>query len=196
MKIYTGNGDLGRTNTLNGSRPLKSSPLIELNGSIDEVAASIGYLSSLISKYLNLNNHRDDLRAELKNLSWIQNALYHIGIEISSNFSKIYIDQSHVTSLESKIDRLDQRVDPLTEFILYSGTILASYAQVTRAITRRCERDYVAFLTGLNSDVPQSFVLVNRLSDYFFVLSRYLNQCASMKEENVTKWEQTGHKEL
>ncbi len=195
MKIYTGHGDLGKTNTLSGARPSKSSPLIELNGSIDEVSASIGYLSSLINKSLGGRNNLEYAKAELKNLNWIQNALYHIGIEISSDFSKIYIDKNVVQSLESKIDRLDQRMDPLTEFILYSGTAPASYAQMTRAIVRRCERDYVTLLNGLNAEVPQSYIFMNRLSDYFFVLARYLNKCAGKKEETVTKWKQIDRSE-
>jgi cob(I)alamin adenosyltransferase len=188
MKIYTGHGDLGRTNTLSGDRPMKSSPFIQLNGSLDEVAASISYLSSLIHGSLEKKQNSEEIGDELKNLIWIQNAFYHIGIEVSSGFTRIYIDESHVSALESKIDLLDQRVDPLTEFILYSGLAAATYAQVTRAIARRCERDYVALLSGLDTEVPQSYIFINRVSDYFFQLSRYLNKCAGMKEEIVTKW--------
>ncbi|RYL88131.1 cob(I)yrinic acid a,c-diamide adenosyltransferase [Sporolactobacillus sp. THM19-2] len=189
MKIYTGHGDLGKTNTLSGARPLKSSPIIQLNGSMDEVSASIGYLSSQIHRSLEEKQNFEGLGDELKNLIWIQNAFYHMGIEVSSNFSRIYIDKSHVSSLESKIDLLDQRVDPLTEFILYSGSTSATYAQITRAIVRRCERDYVALLSSLDTEVPQSYIFINRVSDYFFQLSRYLNKRAGMKEEIVTKWE-------
>jgi ATP:cob(I)alamin adenosyltransferase len=184
MKIYTGHGDSGRTNTLSGAKPLKSSTLIQLNGSLDEVSASTGYLISLIGGHANHTDVRD-------NLIWIQNVLYHIGIEISSDFSRLYIDQGCVAELESRIDRLDQQNDPLTEFILYSGTAPATYAQVTRAVTRRCERDYVALLSEISQEAPQSYVFINRLSDYFFVLSRYLNKCNGIKEATVSKWNRT-----
>lgn len=184
MKIYTGHGDSGRTNTLSGAKPLKNSPLIQLNGSLDEVSASTGYLISLIGM-------QKDTADTQKDLIWIQNVLYHIGIEISSDFSRLYIDENCVAELESRIDRLDQQNDPLTEFILYSGTAPATYAQVTRAVIRRCERDYVAFLSEVGQKAPQSYIFINRLSDYFFVLSRFLNKCNGIKEATVSKWNRT-----
>ncbi|WP_010630370.1 cob(I)yrinic acid a,c-diamide adenosyltransferase [Sporolactobacillus vineae] len=183
MKIYTGHGDAGRTLTLNGSQPLKNSPLIQLNGSLDEVSASAGYLITLIGSRNNRSEEQEDL-------VWIQNVLYHIGIEVSSAFSRLYIDSSCVAALESRIDRLDGQNDPLTEFILYSGTMPAAYAQVTRSVTRRCERDFVTFLSEADQKIPQSYLFINRLSDYFFVLARYLNKCSGIKEATVSKWKQ------
>lgn len=180
MKIYTGHGDDGRTHTLKGASLSKNSPMIQLNGSLDEVSASAGYLISLIESR---KSH-----AECDDLVWIQNVLYHIGIEVSSEFSRFYIDSHHVAALESRIDRLDGQNDPLTEFILYSGTMPATFAQVTRSVTRRCERDYVSFLSAIGRDAPQSYLFINRLSDYFFVLARFLNKRCGVKEAAVTKW--------
>lgn len=190
MKIYTGRGDFGKTDTLSGARLMKNSALIQLNGSLDEVSASIGYLSSLMGTSLQRKQNREDADKELQNLTWVQNVLYHIGVEVSSSFSQIYIDAGYLSALESKIDRLDRSVAPLTEFILYSGSVPATYAQVTRATVRRCERDYVMLLSDLNrtDTPPHSYIFINRLSDYFFMLSRYLNQSAHIKEENVTTW--------
>lgn len=181
MKIYTRHGDAGRTRTLDGSRPLKNSPLVQLNGSLDEVSASTGYLISLIGNQKNRSDEQEDL-------VWIQNVLYHIGIEVSSAFSRLYIDSSYVAALESRIDRLDGRNDPLTEFILYGGTQSAAYAQVTRSVTRRCERDFVTFLSDVDLKIPQSYLFINRLSDYFFVFARYLNKCSGIREATVSKW--------
>lgn len=185
MGIVTKTGDQGTTGTLGGKRLLKSSSLIELNGQIDEVNASLGYLNSLLAEAADFSK-KEEL---MEFIRYIQNGLYNLGTEISSGFTIIRFNESHPALLEEKIDELTALMPPQTKFILFSGAKEATYAHVARSVSRRCERQFVRFLLEENVDpFPQCYKFLNRLSDYLFTLARFLNQELGGMEMETTPW--------
>lgn len=187
MAIYTKTGDKGITATLYGERVSKASLIIQLNGEIDEVNASIGYLSSLVHSNKKIQPMKKKDIIEL--LQWIENGLYNMGVEVSSNFKDIKFTEEHVQLLEEKINDMTDRMPPQRSFIIYSGTEDATYAQLVRAIVRRCERLFVEFLEDINiTSYPQSYMFMNRLSDYLFTLSRYINFLSNDVEIKTSEW--------
>lgn len=185
MGIVTKTGDKGTTGTLGGQRMLKSSSLIELNGQIDEVNASLGYLNSLIEE----GNDFPKKNEITEFLRYIQNGLYNLGTEISSGFTIIRFDESHALLLEQKIDEMTNAMPPQTKFIIFSGKKEATYTHVVRSISRRCERQFVRFLLEENVDpFPHCYKFLNRLSDYLFTLARFLNQELGGEEIETLPW--------
>ena len=171
--IVTKTGDQGTTGTLSGDRISKASNRLELNGNLDEVNASLGYLSSLLNKTAPFNS-----KAEvIGDIEWIQNGLFNLGTEVSSNFLTVRFLDIQVQRLESRIEELTKQMPPQTKFILYSGVEAATWTHVVRAQVRRAERSFVRLLeTMQETKYPPSYQFVNRLSDYLFTLARFLNQ--------------------
>jgi cob(I)alamin adenosyltransferase len=174
MKIYTRTGDKGETSLFNGSRVPKDDLRIELLGNIDELSAFIGLLMAAIDTA--------DIHDEL--LSLMQSELLTIGAEIANpkNTPDDYKDYSRlVETLEKSMDQMDESLPPLKNFILPGGTIAASHAHVCRTVTRRCERLCVTLSKEISLN-PTINAFLNRLSDYFFVLARYLNKQSGVED--------------
>jgi len=173
-KIYTKTGDKGETALIGGVRVSKSSLRIDLYGEVDELNSFIGLLRS----------YEDN-----KLLASIQNQLFNLGSMLACELEKrsVYklppIDALIIKSLEDSIDEMNEELEPLKNFILPTGSKAASVAHLCRTVTRRVERKLVNFSEHLKAQEPDnSFEFINRLSDYFFVLSRFLN-----KKENITE---------
>lgn len=177
MKIYTKTGDRGTTSDLLGRRISKGDIKIELQGSIDEVNAGIGYLRALL-KSVELPENSFDVDTALKNA---QNTLFKIGSDVSSDFTSKYINDSDISVLEQSIDIMTDSVAPLQSFIYYSGCEAAAYSHVLRSITRRAERVFVRHMEG--KEYNPDYQYINRLSDFFFALSRYINVLSNTPEE-------------
>lgn len=184
--IVTKAGDKGTTGTLNGERISKASTLIDLNGTVDELNASLGVLTSL----LKMRGDFTDKDEIIKTVEWIQNGLYNLGTEVSSDFTIIRFLKEHPDFLEDSLDKMTEKMPPQTKFILYSGTIEATQTHVARAICRRAERVFVKLLIELGeTDYPHSYQFINRLSDYLFTLARFLNQELNGEEVVTIPWE-------
>lgn len=184
MSIVTKTGDKGTTATLQGKRVLKSSNIIELNGEVDELNASIGFLSSLIKE--NENLMKTKAKDFLEKLIIIQNNLYYIGSEVSSNFKKDYIMEKDIILLEEEIKTLESFLPPQTGFILFTGLKEATFAQMVRTQTRKAERQFIRYLNEEEfSKYPLSYKYINRLSDYIFLLGRSLNYLLDVTEDLV-----------
>ena len=169
MKIYTKTGDKGTTSDVLGNRVSKGDIKIELQGSIDEVNAGVGYLRALLKK---VNSSTASLDTD-KALRDVQYALFRIGGDISSDFSQNYIKEADIEFLEQSIDTMTGAVGPLENFIYYSGNEAAAYCHVVRSIVRRAERVFVRFMEG--KEYTPDYQYINRLSDFFFSMSRYIN---------------------
>ncbi|KMT20843.1 cob(I)yrinic acid a,c-diamide adenosyltransferase [Clostridium cylindrosporum] len=179
-KVYTKTGDSGLTSTAKNTRIPKDSILIELQGGIDEINASIGYLRSLI--YPKNNFHSID-----KELKEIQHTIFLLGSEVSFNLEKTFVNSEHISFLENRIDFMTNISPELNSFIYCSGTTESTYSHVIRTIIRRVERCFVTVLRELNQNTyPHSYMYVNRLSDYFFALGRYINSIDGFLEEPLT----------
>lgn len=160
-KIYTKTGDTGMTSLIGGKRVPKSHLLIEICGSLDELSAFIGVLYDVC-------NYAEDWKAFLMR---IQNNLFHIESFYASEMSHKYdLEMQELTGLEQLIDSLSESSSTFDGFVLPGGNIVTSYAHVCRTICRRCERQAV------KADQSSCCIrYLNRLSDFFFILSQYFN---------------------
>ncbi|MBC3767019.1 cob(I)yrinic acid a,c-diamide adenosyltransferase [Neptunicella marina] len=164
MKIYTRNGDKGETQIYADKPIRKKKSDIELNcyGTLDELNSHIGLLIA------NMTEHRIEIPARLAN---IQTALFEIGFGISAQSQ---LQSSQIKQLEQDIDSFTAALAPQTSFILPGGHICAAQAHICRTIARRAERELVA-LTEYYQVADIHLQYINRLSDYFFVLARFIN---------------------
>lgn len=179
-KIYTRNGDEGYTSNLLNKKCYKGDIEIELQGEMDEVNAQMGFLRSLVKASVKEHdnsslNHIDSI------LKKIQYHLYLLGIEISTEFTEIHISEDEVKFLEREIDYLLDNTVPIKTFIYYSGSKTSTFSHVIRTAVRKSERTFVRLLE--NKKYPISYKYINRLSDYFFALSRYLNDLEGIEDE-------------
>ncbi|MCQ9327913.1 cob(I)yrinic acid a,c-diamide adenosyltransferase [Pelistega suis] len=166
-QIVTKSGDQGTTSLGDGQRISKSHLRIQSLGSTDELNAAIGLLISAFLPSTLDSKFRKELQA-------IQHTLFDAGAEICIP-GYTTLTEEHIQRIENYIAIYLEDLPALKEFILPGGTAAAAQAHVCRTIARRAERDLVA----LNETEPVNdtcLQLLNRLSDYFFVLSRALNQ--------------------
>ena len=178
MKIYTKTGDRGTTSLVGGERISKSCERIESYGTIDELNSYVGLLVTYCTDEMDKNM-----------LQTIQNKLFVVGGYLATDTSKtavrqsLILDEDNVKAIEAEIDRIDQLLPPLRVFILPGGSRAAALCNVCRTVCRRAERCIIRLMeTGAEID-ENVLSYVNRLSDYFFLLSRKLN--ADNKIEDI-----------
>lgn len=168
MKIYTKTGDTGQTSLIGGTRVPKHHLRIETYGTVDELNSHIGLISDQLA----------DLPLEKGILLKIQDRLFTIGALLASDpeKSKMKIPdllQTDVVLLENEIDRMTTHLPELKSFILPGGNVTASACHIARCICRRTERLTTALAE--NSFVHEQVLpYLNRLSDYLFVLARFI----------------------
>ena len=167
MKIYTKTGDDGTTGLIGNKRVKKSNPRIASYGMVDELNASIGVvLSSKIGK---------DIRDLLTR---IQNDLFVVGADLANPDLKNKsnrVTAEMIIYLEKEIDRLEEKLSPITYFILPGGNLIASQVHLARAICRRAETNMVS-LSETDEINNQCLIYMNRLSDLLFVVARTINK--------------------
>ena len=189
MKIYTKTGDNGTTSLCDGSRLSKDDMRVEAYGTLDELNAHIGLLISL----LQTSSSKEGVRsaANLTDfLSEIQEELFVVGGELARAKMKteeLVSTQKLIAKIETSIDELSSQLPVQHHFVLPGGIIPASQSHVCRTICRRAERRIVA-LSHVAIVSPKILIFVNRLSDYFFTLSRYLNNDCGISEKT---WKNT-----
>ncbi len=177
-KIYTKTGDEGLTGLVSGNRISKSDDRIDLYGDIDELNSYLG----VVHQYLKDKNAKELLYK-------VQSALFDLGSNLAceeENRSRYKLPQVHldlVSGLERSMDDMDQELPKLKSFVLPGGSILASHLHVARTICRRVERKLVHFKLKSGENLPENaLIFLNRLSDYFFMLSRYVNYKENINE--------------
>ena len=165
MKIYTLTGDDGTTSLSGGKRVPKHSHRVDAYGSVDELITWIGLLRSHKE-----NHSRKDF------LIYIQDQLMASAATLATDPdnppSRSFLpDSSCVKLIEEEIDKMEAQLPKLTSFILPGGNIIVSHCHITRCVCRRAERSVLRLKE--TEFVPEIVLkLLNRLSDYFFVLSR------------------------
>ena len=173
-RIYTRTGDDGTTGLIGGKRVAKDSPFVEACGALDELNAVIGVVRSQI-----LPDNVD------KVLQPIQEVLFVIGAELASPKKSgrggREIGEEEVRNVEKEIDKFQNCLTPLKHFILPGGTGAGAQLHLARALARRTERRCVS-LSRIGKINPQILCYLNRLSDLFFVLARYVNMQQSAQE--------------
>ena len=176
MKIYTKTGDKGETGLIGGTRVSKSDPRIEAYGTVDELNSFIGLLGSY-----------EALSSESHMLETIQHRLFVIGSYLATDTSKTEISyksiikDTDITKIEAEIDRMNQLLPELNAFILPGGSTEGSICHVCRTISRRAERRIID-ITKTQAIDNEIIIYINRLSDYFFILSRYISLKIGAKE--------------
>lgn len=167
MKIYTKKGDKGMTSLFGGKMMPKNALRIDAYGTVDELNSSVGLVID--------SSDDDDIKGQL---SEVQHWLFAYGAMLATPpDGKLFIESPGLVAihkLESYIDQMEEQLPPLRHFILPSGYLPTSFAHLARCICRRAERCIV----GLNDEEQLDETLItffNRLSDYLFVLARFLS---------------------
>lgn len=171
-RIYTKGGDKGKTALSSGQRVVKHHPRVAAYGTVDETNAAVG-LARL---------HSADLPDQSIDaiLSRVQNDLFDLGADLATpevenpEYPPLRITTPQVERLEQEIDRLNADLAPLNSFVLPGGSPTAAYLHLARTVSRRAEREITA-LAESESINPEAIRYINRLSDLFFVMSRYVN---------------------
>lgn len=185
MKIYTGTGDLGKTSLFSGERLSKANQRIEAYGDVDELASIIGALAASIGTgQMELIIQLQQVQSNLFNLgSWLATTPDTPSAALLEKFS-----EEPSQKLEQTIDRMEETLPTLKGFILPGGTTPSAWAHLARTVCRRAERHVIRSIEMeskfLDSENRKSIITyLNRLSDYFFVLARYLNHLEGIQDQ-------------
>jgi cob(I)alamin adenosyltransferase len=177
FRIYTKTGDKGGTSLIGGARVSKSHIRIESYGTVDELNSFLGMVG--------------DMAQNQQVTGWlreIQDRLFTIGSALATDPGKDVkmklpdLHESDVTWLEQRIDELTEQLPEMRSFILPGGNVAASTCHVARCVCRRAERICVS-MQEHNEPVPALIIqYLNRLSDYLFVLARYIGHISNAPE--------------
>lgn len=175
FKVYTKTGDKGTTALFGGARVPKNHIRIESYGTVDELNSYIGLIRD------SLND--EHLKLVLKE---IQDRLFTLGAILATDPSKKNLNTpdleiQDVTYLESEIDKMEEGLEPLKSFILPGGHPTVSFCHIARCVCRRAERLCVA-LNENEPILPVVMQYLNRLSDYLFVLGRWVAKILDAEE--------------
>ncbi len=179
-KIYTKTGDEGRTSLIGGTRVPKSHIRINAYGTVDELNAFIGLLGDQLAD----RHGREQLRE-------IQDRLFTIGSSLACDPTKEIVMkipdllESDIRLLEHEIDAMNERLPEMRSFILPGGHMAVSTAHICRTVCRRAERIIVELDAQEPLGQPLIIQYLNRLSDYLFVLARYIGMQSGADE---MKW--------
>lgn len=201
-KIYTKTGDSGTTALVGGTRVSKAALRVQCYGTVDELNAHAGLLRDQL----------ESIGVENMILS-IQEALFVLGATLAcdpdkkSKIALPELKETQILDIEKQIDKMSDELPKMTHFILPGGHPFVSQAHITRCVCRRAERECVELLIQMNPAVAnpskraqkeeQSIdpleishkriaKYLNRLSDYFFVLGRYISLKLDVPE---IKWQ-------
>ncbi len=171
MAIYTKTGDKGTTALANGERVSKTDVRIEAYGTVDELNSWLGLLDASLS-----GDRRGDIHEQIL---WIQNKLFNLGAGLSEAPGE-WISEEDVHQLEEWIDAMQNEVPKQNCFLLPTGSEPVCRCHVGRTICRRAERRMI------DAKADERYVrFMNRLSDFLFVLARYIT---FLRNESETGW--------
>jgi cob(I)alamin adenosyltransferase len=175
-KIYTKKGDKGETSLIGGSRVAKSDDRIEAYGTLDELNAFVGLIRDF-----SVDADEKKTMNEIQQQIFIAESLFAADSEEA--LAKLpELTEENIVMLEQEIDRMNQRLPELTHFLIPGGHPVVSYCHIARTVCRRAER----LLVKINSTLPQhqlAIKYINRLSDYLFVLARFVGRELGVSEQ-------------
>jgi cob(I)alamin adenosyltransferase len=176
-RIYTKAGDQGQTHLAGGQRITKDSLRIECYGTVDELNAFAGMAGVSSGELV------PELAAILRR---VQHELFNLGSILATKPEDVHPKQARITGteieqLEEEIDRMNAELAPLRSFVLPGGSRLNTELHACRTICRRAER--IAVRLAREEDIPPEIIqYLNRLSDAFFVWSRWANHVLGIPE--------------
>ncbi len=177
FRIYTRTGDKGSTSLIGGVRVPKNHIRIESYGTVDELNSQLGLVN--------------DLSQDAEISAWIrevQDRLFTLGAELATAPEKDVkmklpdLHDTDITWLEDRIDLMNESLPEMRSFIIPGGNAGASACHVARCICRRAERICVSMIEGGESIPGLAVSYLNRLSDFLFVLARYIGHKAGAEE--------------
>lgn len=181
-KVYTKSGDSGETGLVSGTRITKADLRLELYGELDELNSRIGFACSLM-----VND--PTLVSTINFLHHIQSAIFDLGsnlaceVENRKKFKLPQISEEFIRDIELEIDKLDALLPELKNFILPGGEPSSSAMHLCRTNARSVERKLVLYFNQSNEELPPNgLIFLNRISDYFFILARFLNKIKNAEE--------------
>lgn len=188
-RVYTRRGDTGMTSLVGGERVYKSDLRIDCYGSVDELNAFVGSALVELDRVRETYPALDELKSILKR---VQHELFNLGSILATPTENIHEKQPRVTErdiarLENEIDRMNADLSELRSFVLPGGSALNTTLHLCRTICRRAERLCVALslreqATHSSTELMTSITYLNRLSDAFFVWSRWVNHVQAIEE--------------
>ena len=176
-KVYTRTGDKGETALVGGKRVPKDAPRIEAYGTIDELNSIVGLARVFNEEQLNAGDAHRFLDLVLRQ---IQDELFDLGSELATpddfSYDGMYrVSEREVKKLEELIDECQKELGPLKSFVLPGGGKIGAYLHQSRTVCRRAEREILRLSRAEPlSEWPLKYI--NRLSDLFFVLSRWISK--------------------
>lgn len=183
-KVYTKTGDQGQTGLVSGNRASKADIRIDLYGELDELNSRLGVCASLLASDL-------EFQQIVNFVHHIQSAIFDLGsnlaceIENRAKYNLPQISDEFIGDLELEIDKLDSELPPLKNFILPGGSVVSSTIHIARTNTRTVERKIILYYETTKEELPMnSVIFLNRLSDFLFVLARYVNKVKGVEEIN------------
>ncbi len=184
-KVYTRAGDSGSTQLIGGNLVSKNDPRVRAYGNVEEINVYIGLC------LFHINNLSDDKKYGylLNRLKSIQNELFNLGTLLASigkEESKIDdlpgISEDDIKLLEIDIDDMNSNLTPLSSFILPGGNEIIVAIHMARVVCRRAERRVVSINNRTYTVNPNIIIYINRLSDYLFVLGRWVSNQLKIDE--------------
>jgi len=182
-RVYTRTGDRGETALVGGKRVPKDSPRIVAYGTIDELNAIVGLVRTFNEERLAAGEHHRWLDDVLRK---IQNQLFDLGSELATPPDAEYegmfrMGEGEVRELEGLMDRCQKDLEPLKSFTLPGGGRINAFLHQARTVCRRAEREILK-LSRAEPIGEWPLKYVNRLSDAFFVLGRWVGKHMGEKE--------------
>ena len=176
-RVYTRKGDKGETALVGGKRVLKDTARIEAYGTIDELNSILGLARAFNEEKLNDGDAHHFLDTVLRQ---IQDELFDLGSELATpddffQEGMYRVGEREVKKLEELIDECQKDLEPLKSFVLPGGGIIGAYLHQCRTVCRRAEREILR-LSRVEDLSEWPLKYVNRLSDLFFVLSRWISK--------------------
>ena len=188
--VYTKTGDKGTTSLVGGRRVLKCDQRVEAYGTVDELNSHLGLLAEMLREAsidleidFDIREKFEDIYKQLKKS---QNRLFVVQTLLATEDEETYkklpqLDTEAATETESWIDGMDARLAKLNSFVIPGGSKSAAEAHVARTVCRRAERETVRLSQDEKID-ENIMKYINRMSDYLFVLSRYILMLQNRKE--------------
>ena len=174
-KVYTRTGDRGETSLVGGKRVPKDSPRIDAYGTIDELNSVVGLARVFNEESLDAGGAHQFLDEVLCRL---QDELFDLGSELATppeffQPGMYRVGDDEIARIEKLIDKCQEDLEPLNSFVLPGGGRIGAYLHQCRTVCRRAEREILR-LSRTEDINDQAIKYVNRLSDLFFVLSRWI----------------------